>query len=108
MQPNYPTPRVLIKKMKKKPLTKLYNQNNGAARKSYLQELETHYQGLCIVRVAFTTYQIESLYIEANELPLSLRRYKLTLQYYTKLISCLQNPAYNCTMEIRFSYLVWK
>ena len=40
----------------------------GAARKSYLQELETiHHQGLHIALGAFTTSLIESLYIEANE-----------------------------------------
>ena len=43
----------------------------------------------------FTISLIESLYIEANKPPLSLRRHKLAFQYYSKLISCLQNPAYN-------------
>ena len=56
-------------------------------------ELEIiHYQRLHIARRAFTIHPIESLYIEANEPPLYLGRYKLTLQYYTKLISWLQNP----------------
>ena len=43
--------------------------------------------------------------IDANEPPLSLRQYKLALQYYTKLISCSQNLAYNCIMEIRYKNL---
>ena len=74
----------------------------GAARKSYLRELKTiHHLGLCIALGAFTTSPIESLYIEANEPPLSLRRYKLALQYYIKLISCPPNPAYYCIMETR-------
>ena len=54
---------------------------------------------------AFTTSPIESLYVEANEPPLSLRRYKLALEYNIKLISCPQNPAYNCIMEIRYKNL---
>ena len=33
------------------------------------------------------------------------RRYKLPLQYYTKLISSPQNPAFNCIMEIRYKNL---
>ena len=78
----------------------------GAARKSYLRELETiHHLGLHIALGAFTTSPIESLYIEANEPPLSLRRYKLALHYYIKLISCFQNPAYNCIMETRYKNL---
>ena len=54
-----------------------------------------------IVLGAFTTSPIKSLYIEANEHLYSLRRYKLALQYYIKLISCPQNLAYNCITEIR-------
>ena len=78
----------------------------GAARKSYLRELETiHHLVLRIALEAFTTSPIESLYVEANEPPLSLRRYKLALQYYIKLTSCLKNPAYNCIMEIRYKNL---
>ena len=96
---------------KKKTLTKLYGCLirskldygcfiYGTARKSYLRELETiHHLGLRIAVGAFPTSPIESLYIEANELPLSLWRYKLALQYYIKLISCPPNPAYNCIME---------
>ena len=34
-----------------------------------------------------------------------MRRYKLALQYYIKLISCPQNPAYNCIMETRYKNL---
>ena len=76
-----------------------------AARKSYLRELETiHHLGLCISLGAFTTSPIESLYIEAYEPPLSLK-YKLALQYYINLISCPQNPAYNCIMKIRYKNL---
>ena len=34
-----------------------------------------------------------------------LRRHKLALQYYIKLISCPQNPNYNCIIEIRYKNL---
>ena len=37
--------------------------------------------------------------------PHFLRRYKLALQYYIKLISCPSNAAYNCIMEIRYKNL---
>ena len=68
-----------------------------------ISELKTiQHLGLCIALGAFTTSPVESLYIEANEPPLSLRRYKLARQYYIKLISCPQNPAYNCIIEIRY------
>ena len=101
----------------KKTLTKLYRcliwskLDDGcfiywAAKKSYLRELKTiHHLGLYTALGAFTTSPIESLYVEANEPPLSLRRYKLALQYYIKLTSCPQNPAYNCIMETRYKNL---
>ena len=75
----------------------------GAARKSYFRELETVCrQELCIALGAFTTSPIESLCIESS---LFLRRYKLALQYYTKLISCSQNPVYSYIMKIRYKNL---
>ena len=79
---------------------------SGAAQKSFLWELETiHHQGLCTVLGAFITSSFESLYKEANKLLLSLRRYKLALQYYAKLISCPQKPGYYCIIEIRYKNL---
>ena len=44
---------------------------------------------------AFRTSPVESLYVEAGELPLEERRVKLSLQYLTKLKSTPANPAYN-------------
>ena len=104
MQPSYPTPEnhcphrlgCWFKKKKLIKLNKCLIQSKidygcfiyGAARKSYLRDLKTiHHLELCIALGAFTTFPIESLYIEANEPPLSLRRYKLALQYYIQLIS---------------------
>ena len=48
---------------------------------------------------------VESLYVEANEAPLSLRREKLALQYYTKLQSCPSNPAFECTIDPKYKEL---
>ena len=45
------------------------------------------------------TSPVKSLYVEANEAPLSLRREKLALQYFTKLQSCPSNPAFECTIN---------
>ena len=69
--------------------------------------LETiHHQRLHIALGIFTTSPIENLFMEANESPLSLRRYKLALQYYAKLISCPQNSVCNCINEIRYKKLL--
>ena len=43
--------------------------------------------------------------MEANELPLILRREKLTLQYITKLKSSPDNPAYTCVFEPKYTLL---
>ena len=66
----------------------------AAARKTYLKELNTiHHQGLRLALGAYSTSPIESLYTEAREPPLTLRREKLVLQYSTKLKSCPSNAA---------------
>ena len=71
----------------------------GAARKTYLKELNTiHHQGLGV----YSTSPVESLYTEADEPPLTLRREKLALQYYTKLKSCPSKPAYDCTFNPKY------
>lgn len=58
----------------------------GSARKSYLKTLDTiHHQGLRLSLGAFRTSPVESLYSEANEPSLYIRREKLSLQYITKL-----------------------
>ena len=74
----------------------------GAARKTYLKELNTiHHQGL---RLALGTYStsVESLYTEADEPPLTLRREKLALQYSIKLKSCPSNPAHDSTFNLKY------
>ena len=77
-----------------------------SARSSYLQALDRVQNGalrLCLG--AFRTAPIPSLQVEANELPLILRREKLTLQYITKLKSTPDNPAYTCVFEPKYTLL---
>ena len=72
----------------------------GSARKSYLQKLEPiQNQALRLCLGAFRTSPIPSLHVEANELPLNIRRDKLALQYSLKLISNPENPAYEITLN---------
>ena len=67
----------------------------GSARPSYIKMLNTvHHQGLRLALGAFRTSPVESLYVEAGELPLEHRRIKLSLQYVTKLKSTPSNPAF--------------
>ena len=75
-------------------------------RKSYLCCLDSiHHLGLRFALGALRTFPVESLYVEANEAPLSLRREKLALQYYTKLQSCPSNPAFECTINPKYKEL---
>ncbi len=53
-------------------------------------------QGLRRCVGVFHTSPEDSLAVEANELPMSLRREKLALQYATKVAANTDNPAYNC------------
>ena len=72
----------------------------GSARPSYLKMLDTvHHQGLRLALGAFRTSPVESLYVEAGELPLEERRIKLSLQYLTKLKSDPKNPAFDCVFR---------
>ena len=75
--------------------------SSRSARKSYLRCLDSiHHLGLRLG--ALRTSPVESLYVEANEATLSLRREKLVLQYYTKLQSCPSNPAFECTIDPKY------
>ena len=72
----------------------------GSARKSYLIKLDTiQNQALWLCLGAFRTSPISSLHVEANELPLHLRREKLALQYAIKLRTTPSNPAYDVTFH---------
>ena len=76
---------------------------NGSARPSYFKMLNTiHHQGLRLALGAFRTSPVESLYVEAGELPLQERTIKLSIQYITKLKSTPSNPTYNCVFYPEF------
>ena len=75
-----------------------------SARKSYLKQLDPiHHENLRLVLGAFRTSPIDSLYAEAHEAPLQIRREKLALQYYTKLKSSPSNPAYDYTFHPKYT-----
>ena len=72
----------------------------GSARQSYLRKLDSiHNQGLRLALGAFRTSPVNSLYAEANEPSLDLRRKKLSLQYYLRLKSNYNNPTYKVVFE---------
>ena len=76
----------------------------GSARKSYLAMLDTvHHQGLRLALGAFRTSPVESLYVEADEPSLYLRREKLALQYAIRLAANPSNPAYKITFPPHIS-----
>ena len=67
----------------------------GSARKSYLRCLDSiHHLGLRLALGGLQTSPVESLYVEANEAPLSLR-----------LQSCQSNPAFECTINPKYKEL---
>ena len=72
----------------------------GSASKTNLQKLNTiHHSGLRIALGAFRTSPIQSMYTEACETSLHLRRLKLSLNYVSKLKSMPDNPAYDCVFN---------
>ena len=72
----------------------------GSARQSYLRKLDSiHNQGLRLALGAFRTSPVNSLYAEANEPSLNLRRKKLSLQYYLKLKANRENPTHKAVFE---------
>jgi len=76
----------------------------GSARNSYLQMLEpirNHALRLCLG--AFWTSPLSSLHVEANEMPLKLRRRRLAAQYCLKVSSDTSNPALGCIFNKCFS-----
>ena len=72
----------------------------GATRPSYIKRLDTvHNQGIQLCLGAFRTSPVQSLYVEANEPPLDMRRTRLSLQYGAKLMSNEVNPAYSAVFQ---------
>jgi hypothetical protein len=78
----------------------------GSARKSYIQMLDpVQNQALRTCLGAFRTSPVESLQVEANEPPLSLRRQKLALQYAMKILSNPKNPTYDSIFKPQFEHV---
>jgi ribonuclease HI len=74
----------------------------ASAHKTNLQIIDSiANEALRISTGAFKSTPIESIYILANEIPLNMRRKKLSLQYYFKLRSNINNPAYNQAIPIK-------
>ena len=72
----------------------------GSARPSYIKRLYTiHNQGLRLCLGTFHTSPVQSLYVEANELPLGTRRTRLPLQYCVKRMSNEVNPASSAVFQ---------
>ena len=68
----------------------------GSASITALAKLDpVHNQGLRLSLGAFRSSPVESLYVEAQEPPLEIRREKLALQYILKLKANPGNPAYD-------------
>ena len=69
--------------------------------KPYILKLldSVHHEGLRIALGAFRTSPMTSLYAEAGEPPLRLRRIQLSLNYYLKLRAFPENPAYDCVFN---------
>ena len=62
-----------------------------------------HHQGLRLALGAFRTSPVESLYVEADEPSLYLRREKLALQYAIRVTANQSNPAYKITFPPHIS-----
>ena len=72
----------------------------GSASKTALVRLDpVHNQGLRLSLGAFCSSPVETLYVEAHELPLQIRRERLTLRHTIKLKAHLGNPAYGAVFN---------
>ena len=68
----------------------------GSAKPSYIKRLDTvHNQGLRLCLGAFRTSPVQSLYVEANEPPLGMRRTRLSCNTVLNLCLMRVNPAYS-------------
>ena len=59
-----------------------------------------HNQGLRLSLGAFKSSPVESLYVEANELPLRERRQELVMKYGLRIKGNPSNPAYNSVFNL--------
>ncbi|XP_055932957.1 uncharacterized protein LOC129962980 [Argiope bruennichi] len=73
----------------------------GSTRPTVLRQLDTiHHSALRICSGAFRTSPVESLYVTCHELPLHLRRQKLSILYYYRTQSIPNHPI--CNMNLPF------
>ena len=78
----------------------------GSASKTAFAKLDpAHNQGLRLSLGAFCSSPVESLYVEAHEPPLEIRREKLALQYIIKLKANPGNPAYDVVFNPKYQHL---
>ena len=79
----------------------------GSARTSYLREMldTVHNQGLRLPLGAFRTSPVTSLYVEAQEPSLHLRREKLALHYAIRLAANPSNPTFKVIFSPQLSEL---
>ncbi len=71
-----------------------------------LDPIQNHGLRLCLG--AFLTSLADSLAVEADQLPLSIRRDKLALQYISKVAACPENPVHNISFEPKYGCLFEK
>ncbi|GFU21498.1 RNase H domain-containing protein [Trichonephila clavipes] len=72
----------------------------GSACNSTLQKLDpVHHMALRICSGAFRTSPVQSLYVNGHQLPLDLRRRKLSLAFYFKILSVPSHPLQNVYMS---------
>ncbi|GBN17019.1 hypothetical protein AVEN_64995-1 [Araneus ventricosus] len=72
----------------------------GSSSNSALKKLDTvHHSALRICSGAFRTSPVQRLYVVCHQLPLSLRRQKLSLQYYFKILSTTNHPLQHNTVS---------
>ena len=72
----------------------------GTASNTNLWQLDSiHNSGLRLALGAFSTSPVSSLYTEANKTLLKERRLKLSMHYYLKTRSCIDNPTHNALHE---------
>ncbi|GFT13876.1 probable RNA-directed DNA polymerase from transposon X-element [Trichonephila clavipes] len=72
----------------------------GSACNSTLKKLDpVHHRALRICSGAFRTSPVQSLYVNCHQLPLDLRRRKLSLAYYFKILSVPSHPLQNVYMS---------
>ncbi len=61
-----------------------------------------HNQGIRLSLGAFKSSPVESLYVEANELPLRERRLELMMKYGLRIKCNTRNPAYKAIFDLRY------